>query len=126
MGTGGAAATAAANSLWTVFGPSPRGLRLRGNRGLDRLEPDLGVLPVAERLGGRSPAPAQEHPRLALQVIEIAVPVAQLELAEVTGDEVGTVLSRDYFQGHLEPPDISKPVNAWRTLLSPAVRFQPY
>src|SRR5690606_17982225 len=51
-------------------------LLLRGDRGLGRLEPDLGVLPVAKRLGGRSAAPAQEHAGLALQVIEVAVPVA--------------------------------------------------
>ncbi len=41
---------------------------------------------------------------LAFEIVEIAVPVAQLELAEVAGHQIGPVLAGDDFESHGDPP----------------------
>jgi len=47
--------------------------------GLCRLETDFGMLAVAEWLRDRRAAPAEENSALALDVIEIAISIAQLK-----------------------------------------------
>jgi hypothetical protein len=58
------------------------------------------VSTVAERFGRRRSAPTQEDAALARDIVEIAIPVTQIEVAQISGQEIRTVLRRDYFDRH--------------------------
>src|SRR5688572_20684015 len=72
--------------------------RLHGRLG--GLEADLRMLAVTEWFRRRVAAAAQEDPMLAGHIIEVAVAVAQLELAEIARDQIGTVLGGNHFNRH--------------------------
>jgi hypothetical protein len=80
---------------------------LAGDGGFGGLEADLAMVPVAEGLGDRRTAAAQENAVLARDVIEIAVPVAQVELGEITRHQKGAVLGGDDFDCHGAVPSSS-------------------
>jgi len=63
--------------------------------GFRRLKPDLGMLAVAKWLVRRGAATTKENPALSRKVVEIAVAIAQLKLAQISGQEIWTVLCRN-------------------------------
>src|SRR6478735_7139097 len=62
------------------------------HRPFGRLEADLRMLAVAERLGGRGAAAAQEHAFLPGEGPGVAAGVVQLDLGEIAAQLVGAVL----------------------------------
>src|SRR5690606_29157910 len=72
----------------------------RCHRGFGGLEADLGMGSVTKRLGDRCAAPAQEHTLLARDIEQIAVTIAQVELAEIPRHQIGAVFRRHDFKSH--------------------------
>jgi hypothetical protein len=68
--------------------------------GFGSLEPDFGMLAVAKGFRSRGSAAAQEDPVLAGYIIEVAVAIAQLELAQVSREEIRPVFGRNHFDRH--------------------------
>ena len=64
------------------------------------LKADLGMLTVAEWLRCRSAAATEENSVLSVNVVEIAVPIAQLKLAQISGQEIRAVLCRNNLYHH--------------------------
>ena len=64
----------------------------RADGGFCGLKPDPGMLAVAKWLCRRSAATTQENPALSRKVVEIAVAIAQLKLAQISGQEIWAIL----------------------------------
>jgi hypothetical protein len=75
-------------------------LTARIHSGLRRLETDFRMLAVAERLRDRRAAPAKENSAFAFEFIEIAISIAQLKLAQISGYEIWPIFCCDNIHRH--------------------------
>ena len=78
----------------------------RADGGFCGLKPDPGMLAVAKWLCRRSAATTQENPALSRKVVEIAVAIAQLKLAQISGQEIWAVLCRNNLYRHAILPTL--------------------
>jgi hypothetical protein len=55
---------------------------------------------VTKRLGSGGSTATKEDPALAGNIVKIAVSVTQIELAQISSQEIGTILGCDHFDCH--------------------------
>jgi hypothetical protein len=72
----------------------------RSDRGLSRLEANLRVLTVTERLGDGSATATEKDTFLASQIVKVSIPIPKVQLTQVTCDKIGSVLGCNDFDAH--------------------------